>query len=407
MDCALEAQFIDNGDSWSLLQMYFKHSTTLAPMQALTLWCRFDDNDFVQVTNDEATFNTVPADEALSWIDTPCSYRWCAPEHLPTAMRSLHSGGCLVGAKKTEHATCILIGFTDSNDAQYHASTEAAFEHYLTHLYRASCIGQMGTQQKYIDNLQQQLSKNECMSALGEMVGAVTHEINNPMGVAITGLSHLKCEVKRLVKDFEEGALTEVSFGEFVEECTDCCHLLEFNLERAVTLLKGFKNTAVDQCASQQCMFDVGENIRNLMLSISPEIKRQGIDLEVSLPENPVYINGYPGAVSQIITNLSFNAMRHAFEHTTHPRICMSGKLDPRLATFTLIFEDNGSGIPREIQDAIFTAYFTTKTGCGGSGLGMSIAKELAEVKLGGTLVLDPDFTSGARFIMCVPIANQ
>ena len=414
MDRAKENQLIDAGDPAALLKMYQQHFATLSSsatmIEEMTLWCRFDDGKFVEVTSEatsegDAT-NSVPGDNLPAWVNSSFAYRWCETTQLPAAMRVTSAKGCLVGTRSTNKAICVLIAFVRNDEAPDHTSAEAAFEHYLTNLHRACCISQLDVQQNHIRNLQQKLSDNESMATLGEMVGAVTHEINNPLGVAITGLSHLKCEVNRLVKDFENGDLTENSFGEFVEECTDCCQLLEFNLDRAVNLIRGFKKTAVDQSAHQQCQFDVGENIRNLMLSLTPEVKRRGISLDIALPESPMIADGFPGALSQIITNLTFNAMRHAFECTSRPQIRLLVERDVDENSARITFEDNGCGIGTGIQEAIFDRYFTTKTGCGGSGLGMSIAKDLAENELEGTLSLDTTYTQGARFILTLSLVS-
>ena len=412
MDRAKENQLVDAGDPATLLSMYQQHFATLtsspSAIEVITLWCKYEDSNFIEVSSQTERWhsqkNSVAGDNLPAWVNSPFAYRWCETTQLPAPMRVTQAKGCLVGARNTGKAVCILIAFIRNNEAADHTSAEAAFEHYLTHLHRAFCIGQLEAQQQQIKNLQQKLSDNDSMATLGEMVGAVTHEINNPLGVAITGLSHLQCEVERLVKDFDNGDLTETSFGEFIEECTDCCQLLEFNLHRAANLIQGFKKTAVDQSAHQKYRFDVGENIRNLMLSLTPEIKRRGITLDMALPEHQVLADGYPGALSQIITNLTFNAMRHAFEYTSHPRIRVVGELHLQQNTFRVVFEDNGCGIKPDIQRSIFDRYFTTQTDCGGSGLGMSIAKDLAEHQLGGSLSLDTAYADGARFVITLPL---
>ena len=105
-----------------------------------------------------------------------------------------------------------------------------------------------------------------------------------------------------------------------------------------------------------------------------------------------VRFDGYPGALSQIVTIMASNAMAHGFDWDGapkgwSPRIEVSVELgDDGWARVG--FEDNGKGMEPSVAARVFDPFFTTKAGRGGSGLGMAIAKNLAAEALGGELAL-------------------
>ncbi|TPV55052.1 HAMP domain-containing histidine kinase [Aestuariibacter sp. GS-14] len=258
---------------------------------------------------------------------------------------------------------------------------------------------------KLLKDMKQQVVKTEQLAMLGGIVASVTHEINTPLGVAVTGLSHLTDEVNALNDQFISGTLTETSFKDFMASCAEVCTLLDFNIHRAVELVNGFKKTAVDQAAQDTIKFNISERIKGLATSLGPELKRHGIKLRLALPQAAITEN-VPGALSQIMTNLFFNSVKHAFQGIESPVVSVSSDYDSERSVLKVIYSDNGVGIPKAHQPLIFQQFFTTRRGEDGSGLGMSIAKELAQNKLQGDLYFDPTYTDGARFIIEIPISE-
>lgn len=253
--------------------------------------------------------------------------------------------------------------------------------------------------------MKQQVVKNEQLAMLGGIVASITHEINTPLGVAVTGLSHLTDEVETLNEQFSSGTLTETSFKDFMASCAEVCTLLEFNIKRAVELVNGFKKTAVDQGAQDTVKFNITERIKGLTASLGPELKRHGIKLNLQLPQTAM-TESVPGALSQIMTNLFFNSVKHAFEGIESPSINITSEYDTEKKCLKVIYSDNGVGIPIAHQPLIFQQFFTTRRGQDGSGLGMSIAKELAQNKLEGDLYYDPSTKQGAQFIIEIPVSD-
>tara|TARA_B100000700_G_scaffold310473_1_gene391090 strand:- start:855 stop:2171 length:1317 start_codon:yes stop_codon:yes gene_type:complete len=247
------------------------------------------------------------------------------------------------------------------------------------------------------------LTEEERLMSLGRLVASVTHEINSPLGVAITGVSHLNESLNELNKHFSSGKLTESFFRHFVDESKDVADLLAFNLERAVRLIGDFKANAVNQGADQAVRFELEPVLNSTTNSILPELRRHGIELKVGKVPHCV-LWSFPGAISQIITNLVFNSINHAFTGIDNKQIALHSEIDPHSGALKLIYRDNGIGIPQKDQQAVFEPYFTTRREAGGSGLGLSIVKALATNKLKGDLTFKSAPRKGVEFAFTLPL---
>ncbi len=95
----------------------------------------------------------------------------------------------------------------------------------------------------------------------------------------------------------------------------------------------------------------------------------------------------YPGAISQILTNLIMNSLIHAFEDDARGKIDIHIRADNSFINLT--YRDNGKGIPRKIIKRIFEPFFTTRRSSGSSGLGLHIVYNLVTQTLGGSMQVD------------------
>ncbi|MBY0446350.1 MAG: HAMP domain-containing histidine kinase, partial [Burkholderiales bacterium] len=177
--------------------------------------------------------------------------------------------------------------------------------------------------------------------------------------------------------------------------------LILANAERAAQLIQSFKQVAVDQTSEARRTFELGEYIDEVIMSLKPTLKRTLVRIETSCTEK-INLDGYPGAISQIITNFLTNALAHAFSEGQEGLITLhASRIDNSV---TMRFEDNGAGIPAEHLKKIFDPFFTTKRGSGGSGLGLNVVFNLVTQTLGGTLIVNSEQGKGTCFIACFPL---
>lgn len=253
---------------------------------------------------------------------------------------------------------------------------------------------------KNLLSTQDSLIHAEKMAALGRLVAGAAHEINTPLGVSLTVASLIADRFKSIETKFDSKKLRRSVMEEFISEVKEGCGLLLANLHRSADLVQSFKQVATDQTSEQRRVFDLGVCISETLLTISPIWRKAGHRAELISPEN-IYIDGYPGVISQIITNLVTNSVVHAFYSGQFGIINIALETDGNDSA-RITYCDNGKGVPSEIHDKIFEPFFTTRRASGSTGLGLHIVYNLVW-KLGGSIALSPDYEAGAMFIMTFP----
>lgn len=254
-----------------------------------------------------------------------------------------------------------------------------------------------------LSEAQLQLVENDKMANLGELVAGVTHEINTPLGISVSSISHLLDLSKNIKKEYESDTMTQESFESFLNSCEELSKMTYLNLDKATELIKSFKQIAVDQTSERVREFRIKEYISEIVFSLHYLIKKTNISINVVCEED-VLLNSYPGFFSQVFTNLITNSLKHGFEQKQEGKITIEiNKIDENLE---LIYSDNGKGISQENQKKIFEPFFTTKQNDGGSGLGLCIIKDIVEKKLKGNISFSSVEGNGVKFTMVVPLTS-
>lgn len=247
---------------------------------------------------------------------------------------------------------------------------------------------------------QNQLVESEKMAALAGLVAGVAHEINTPVGIAVTAASHLDQKAEEFKENLAAGTLKRSELDRFIEVVDDACRLTLDNLSRAAKQIRSFKLVAVDQSSEQVREFNLKEYLEDVLLSLSPKLKSKNYNVSVTCPENLV-LNSYPGAFSQILTNLVMNSITHGFEEQADGDIDI--EVQRNNGDICIQYADSGKGVPEDLQPKIFDPFFTTKRGDGGSGLGLNILYNLVTQKLGGKVTCQNAKQGGIAFDIRVP----
>lgn len=260
----------------------------------------------------------------------------------------------------------------------------------------------------YVDKLlgllrrtQQELLHREKMAALGGLVAGVAHEINTPMGIAVTAASLLHDRLSRLAQAFTAGELKRSSLAAFLSDGREAAELALTNLSRAAELVQSFKQIAVDQAHGAPRRLDLGAYVQEVLTSLAPLYKRGGHRLDLHLGA-PFDAHVHAGAIAQILGNLIQNAVTHAFVGDA------PGRMDVRLrllegARCELTFRDDGRGMSAEERVRVFEPFFTTRRGQGGSGLGMHIVHNLVTELMAGSIALESAPGGGTCITLIFP----
>jgi signal transduction histidine kinase len=248
------------------------------------------------------------------------------------------------------------------------------------------------------------LVEREKLAALGGLVAGVAHDVNTPIGIAVTAASGMEDFARELSRKLDGEKVSRSELQALAKRLESAASLVRGNLERAAALVGSFKTLAVDQGDEAVQQLDLCTYLRAIVQTHQPVLRSARVQVSLDLPERlPVRLAG--GLLSQIVSNLLLNAVNHAFdERQTDRRISLQAGSLGRVLELRL--RDNGRGAPAEIRDRLFEPFFTTKRDAGGSGLGLHIVQTLC-TRMGGEVRLDETAGAGLGFVVRLPLGTS
>jgi len=247
---------------------------------------------------------------------------------------------------------------------------------------------------------QSELVQMEELAALGGLAASVAHEINTPLGICVTATSHLQDELRHWQAWSEAGSFDAGKLNTMLGALEVTMRILDINTRRAAELVHSFKQVAVDQTSCQRRTFDLAEYLDEILLSLKPRLKRASCVVQVECPRD-IRMDGFPGALSHVVTNLVMNALLHAFDGRSGGVIRIQAEVDGPDVVLTV--SDDGVGMDAADLERIFDPFFTTKRGRGGTGLGAHIVFNQITSVLGGTIQATSTKGAGLQVQMRLP----
>jgi signal transduction histidine kinase len=265
-------------------------------------------------------------------------------------------------------------------------------------------VTQLEDKYRQLKQAQASLVRQEKMVALGQLVAGVAHEINTPVGVGVTAVTYLREQTKLFGDHFRSGTMKKSHLEQYVASAEETVEMLETNLGRASELIRSFKQVAVDQSNEAKRKFQVGRYIEEVLFSLRPSFRQSNLEMSVDYGDD-VEIYNDPGVISQIVTNLVMNSIKHAYDPGEKGKLAFQLRMKEGLAT--LEYSDDGKGMPQEIVDHIFDPFFTTKRGEGGTGLGLHIVYNLVSQSLRGNIECLSQVGRGTKFTIQFPTGQE
>lgn len=258
---------------------------------------------------------------------------------------------------------------------------------------------------QHLSSTQDDLLRSEKMAALGSLVAGVAHELNTPLGNCLTTASTLDERIRELRRSFEGGQMRRSELARFLDDGRTACGILLSSMGTANELVTHFKQVSVDQTSAQRRIFELSDVVADVLSVLRPRLRKSTVRTleDIQLPRP---IDGYPGPLGQLLTNLVMNALLHAFPEPLDPakeaQICLRAwPMDEQ--HFGLSVSDNGQGMRAEVRRRAFDPFFTTKMGSGGTGLGLNIVYHISTGILGGQVELKSEPGQGAEFLFRLP----
>ena len=138
--------------------------------------------------------------------------------------------------------------------------------------------------EQILENLnltQEKLIESEKMASLGGLVAGVAHEINTPIGIGITAITHFIEMNKNIIKLYDKNEMSQEEFEDFLKTSKELAQMIFVNLNKTATLIKSFKQVSVDQISEDKRCFNLKEYINDTLLSISNITKKTEIDIRL------------------------------------------------------------------------------------------------------------------------------
>ena len=227
---------------------------------------------------------------------------------------------------------------------------------------------------------QDRLVESEKMASLGLLTAGINHEINNPL-------------------TFMKGGILELKASEVAEEGDTRLFLdmIDEGLQRIEEIVKSlnhfnYKSDDFNQSVKVQLV------LKNCLNILNHKVK-QGVEVDISFPNEEVFVKGNSGQLHQVFLNLLDNAV-HAV--SGQGKVWLSVNVnDDGFVVITV--EDNGAGIEESIRARIFDPFFTTKEPGTGTGLGLAIVRKIL-VKHAGDIHVTSELGKGSKFLVKLPV---
>lgn len=260
-------------------------------------------------------------------------------------------------------------------------------------------------QVKTIETAQRQLYQAEKLASIGQLAAGVAHEINNPIGFIRSNLGTARQYVQdlgSLASLLGSGNLAQFQAAwqnadmAFVLE--DFASLLNESIDGAdrvakiVADLKGFSN--VDRAEEE--MVDLNDNLRAVCAVVAGQFNGKA-ELQLDLQPLPRLLC-LPGHLNQVFLNLLLNAAQ-AVSDAGRIEVA-SDVVDNQIR---IRISDNGCGIPQDNLERIFEPFFTTREVGSGTGLGLTVARDIVQAH-GGRIEVESQSGKGSMFTILLPI---
>jgi len=370
-----------------------------APEQSPTAWVIVNRRNLVM----GASVALAAGAPAKSWGAGAVAEHWMGCPLLDHQHEAL--GAIVIQSYDTEHT------YSDEDQALFalianHVSNALQSIQSVDRLERAVHERTLMLEQRNADLLaaQSELVRQEKLASLGRLVAGVAHEINTPLGICVTATSHLVQELKLTREEMAAGEMTEESLHQFLDIVDQSLRIMTTNTQRAAALVRSFKQVAVDQSSDGLRPFRLKAYLGEILLSLQPHLKGRPVTLDVACDE-ALELDSFPGALSQIVTNLVLNSLVHGYEPGQAGRIRIAAALEGE--TVLLEYSDDGAGMDQATLGQLFDPFFTTRRGQGGSGLGAHILYNLATGPLGGTVKADSAPGQGLRYHFAFPRSRR
>jgi len=237
-----------------------------------------------------------------------------------------------------------------------------------------------------IQDLRNELEEKE-MEAWQQLTSVLTHEIMN----SVAPISSLASTAHRRLRDLPDGTPVPADAAVDVREAVDT---IERRSERLMNFVDAYRSFT-DIPSPEFEVLEVRALFEDVRRLLRGQIEEQALTVDVTVDPPDLTLTADPDLLDQVLVNLALNALQ-AVEAQDEGHVAFRASVDRRSRP-VLRVEDDGSGIPPDVQDRIFVPFFTTKEE--GSGIGLSLARQIMRLH-GGSISVRSAVGEGTVFAL-------
>lgn len=219
----------------------------------------------------------------------------------------------------------------------------------------------------------------EKLAALGQLLGGISHELNNPLSV-LAGQA-------LMLKEKAADEATALRADRILNAAERCSRIVRSFLD----LVRGEPADPVQ--------IDLNEVVVEAVEATIDSLRGAGIELLLDLPRGLPSVIADPEQIRQVIVNLIVNARQAVATEADPQRISIRTRLEAGSGRLVLKVIDTGPGVPPEISSRVFDPLFTTKAPGKGTGLGLALCRRIMEAH-GGRIDLEHASARGSTFVL-------
>ncbi|MEB3884942.1 AAA family ATPase [Lyngbya sp. CCY1209] len=275
---------------------------------------------------------------------------------------------------------------------------------------------------KNLQQTQAQLIQSEKMSALGQLVGGIAHEINNPINFIHGNLEYASryvIDLLQLIDLYEQeypqenpviqGAIEEIELEFIREDYLNLFQSMKNGSERIKKIVLSLRNfSRLDE--SELKSVDIHDGLESTLVILQNRLAGKdnlmAIDVIKNYGKIP-HIFCYAGQLNQVFLSIFSNAIDALKDRRQEPeKAVISIKTErSNQEQIKIVIADNGSGISEELKNRIFEPFFTTKPVGSGTGLGLSVSYAIL-TRHGGSLTCQSQLGVGTEMIIQLPLSR-
>lgn len=264
-----------------------------------------------------------------------------------------------------------------------------------------------------------QLIQTERMAILGQLTAGIAHEINNPINyinAGINAITPLLNNFTDLIKLYNEitpenigtklGEINsykeDINYAELTTGINELINSIKTGANLTSEIIEGLRTfSRLDEDALKPA--DINQNIDSTLTMLRNQYKHR-IEIIKEYGELPK-VECFPGKLNQVFMNIIANAIQAIDgQGTISIKTYQSNSLFNNSVAIEI--KDTGSGMAKEVKQRVFEPFFTTKTSSKGTGLGMSICRDIIKLH-NGQIELESKPNKGTTFTIYIPVTNQ